>query len=323
METTNNIQTPVLFLIYNRPKHTQKVFETIRKAKPAKLFIAADGANPNKPDDELKCLQAREIIKSIDWECELYLRFLNENRGCKVAVSSAIDWFFGNVEQGIILEDDCIPHESFFTYCDVLLDKYKDDEEVGCINSVNFMSTANDTASTYYFTKFPQVWGWATWRRAWKRYDVNMKNFPDFLKKNLISKYARTKNEQIHWLEKFERVSQGKIDTWDYQWLFAHWYYDMKAIAPSHNITSNIGFDLDATHTKKPSTKFSYRPVSAVVNITHPAQHSRDDKADQLLYDSIYRRHTLYYMYARLKIIKSRWAQTPEPKVSQTALYAQ
>jgi len=153
------LTTPVLFLIFNRPDTTQKVFDAIREAKPAKLFVAADGARANKPDDELKCSASRKIIEMIDWECDLQLLYRDENYGCRIAISSAIDWFFENVDEGIILEDDCLPSKSFFWFCQELLEKFRDDERVMQINGNYYLDGLIEFKESYYFSALNACWG--------------------------------------------------------------------------------------------------------------------------------------------------------------------
>src|SRR5258708_3549575 len=177
----SSFNTPILFLIFNRPFPTRRVFAEIRKARPAKLFVAADGPRPDKPEDLETCRETREIIKDIDWPCEVQTLFRDKNLGCGVAVSGAITWFFQNVEQGIILEDDCLPDPSFFPFCTELLERYKDDERILLISG-NFLQQKNKkfmVKASYYGTLIPHLWGWASWRRAWAKYDFNLTKWPE------------------------------------------------------------------------------------------------------------------------------------------------
>ena len=161
-----NLKTPVAFIIFNRPSLTQIVFNTIRQAKPKQLFVIADGAR--FPEEKEKCQQARDIIRQVDWDCEVLANYSDVNLGCGKRISSGISWVFEHVEAAIILEDDCLPHLSFFRYCENLLDYYRDDERVMAIGGDNFQDGNKKTPYSYYFSKYPHVWGWATWRRAWK-----------------------------------------------------------------------------------------------------------------------------------------------------------
>ena len=174
------LNTPILFLIFNRPEITARVFQEIRKAKPKQIYIAADGPRIDHPDDTALCNKTRQICDSIDWDCEVKTLFREENLGCQLAVSNAIDWFFKHESEGIILEDDCLPSQSFFHFCAELLDFYRDDEEIMCISGNNFQQGRGDDEESYYFSRYPHCWGWATWRRAWNKYDHDMSRWKEF-----------------------------------------------------------------------------------------------------------------------------------------------
>ena len=160
------ITKPVLFCIFNRPELTARVFESIRARQPHQLFIASDGPRDSNSDDVTKVEAARQIVSRVDWECDVSTRFLSENLGCKHAMSSAISWAFEKTEDLIILEDDCLPHASFFGYCDSLLDRYRNEDSVMMISGNNFQPSRRSDAS-YYFSRWTHIWGWATWKRAW------------------------------------------------------------------------------------------------------------------------------------------------------------
>jgi len=190
------LYTPILFLIFNRPDTTQKVFNAIRKAKPKQFFIAADGSPPDREGEIEKCQKSRKIATSVDWDCEVKTLFRDKNLGCKIAISSAIDWFFENVEEGIILEDDCLPHQSFFWFCQELLEYYRNDTRIMHISGDNFQFGRKRGEGSYYFSKYSHVWGWATWRRAWKCFDINMKSFEEFKAENQINSIFQSKQQQ-------------------------------------------------------------------------------------------------------------------------------
>ena len=240
--------TPVLFLIFNRPDTTQQVFNAIKQAKPKQLFVAADGPRKDKEGEKEKCEQARKIIEQVDWDCEVKTLFRDKNLGCKISVSSAIDWFFENVEEGIILEDDCLPSQSFFWFCQELLDRYRNDERVMQVCGSNVLHRWKKSDDSYYFSKYAIIWGWASWRRAWKYYDVNMLLWPEIKKKKLHYGYYFNKDEAVVREHLFDRVYYGEIDTWDYQWSFAKYINSGLSITPSLNLVSNIGMGENATH---------------------------------------------------------------------------
>lgn len=273
---------PILFLIFNRPDTTEKVFSKIREIKPGKLYIAADGPRQNKVGEVEKCREARAVLDGIDWECDVKTLFRDENLGCKVAVSEAITWFFQNEEMGIILEDDCLPNNSFFLYCKETLEKYKNEDSVMMISGDNFQKGQKRGTASYYFTKFPHIWGWASWRRAWNRYDVNMKDFPLFLEQKVIENiFPNDKLLQDYWIANFNRTYQGGLDTWDYQWVYTIYKNNGLCVAPNYNLISNIGFREDATHTKTLESSVANMPTQEIESIKHPDFIVIDSKADE------------------------------------------
>ena len=251
------LSTPILFLVFNRPEATKEVFEAIRKNKPKKLYIAADGPRENKEGEIRLCNDTRAITEQIDWDCDIKTLFRDKNLGCKIAVSSAIDWFFDNEEEGIILEDDCLPHETFFPYCEELLATYRDDKRVMMISGLNVLGEF-DHPYSYLFSKIGAIWGWATWKRAWDLYDVELKNFPKAKEEKLLHGIL-TETEQATARENIcELVMNGKINTWDYQWTFSRLIHSGLSIVPSQNLIQNIGFDDNATHTSNPELEKLY-----------------------------------------------------------------
>lgn len=282
-----NLNTPILFLIFNRPEITLQVFHAIRYVKPSYLYIAADGPRKNKEGEEQKCNSAREIVSQIDWKCEVKYLLRDTNLGCKTAVSSAINWFFSHVEEGIILEDDCLPDPSFFWYCESLLTYYRNNETIMHISGVDFQPEENKTNQSYYYSKYPLIWGWATWRRAWASYDVTMN---DYLNKNIVNKIKKKlKNKKVvkFWFNNFQKVINNEINTWDYQWVYAILKSDGICISPNINLISNIGFNKDATHTKNKSD-VSELPLECISVIIHPKILQINEKADNYLFTNIW-----------------------------------
>jgi hypothetical protein len=240
--------TPILFLVFNRPQTTQIVFDEIKKIKPAKLFIAADGPRDFVPHEIAKCNEVKKIVSSIDWPCEINTLFRENNLGCKMAVSGAISWFFEHVDSGIILEDDCQPDLSFFHFCSELLLEYENDNEVMLIGGNNFHKNELDISSSYYFTNYPHIWGWATWKRAWKYYDLDISDYCEVLKDSYYDNLFQSKSEKKYWLGVFNNVAKGKINTWDYQLTYAIWKNRGKSITPVINLIRNIGLNGGSTH---------------------------------------------------------------------------
>ena len=245
-----SFDTPILFIVYNRPNFTKEVFECIKQLKPKALFIAADGPSSNRPKDHQDCMEARSIASSIDWDCNLQTLFLPKNVGCGCAVSGAIDWFFSIVDRGIILEDDCIPHPEFFQFCEAFLNKYQDKKEIMMISGANFQPSSTQGNHFAYLSRIPHIWGWATWRRAWQNYDYNLNELPAALLSSKWKTFHQDKEICYYWFRIFIQCWLRKIDTWDYQWVFAIMKNNGLCISPGINLVKNIGINDNSTHTK-------------------------------------------------------------------------
>jgi len=271
------LNTAVLFLLFNRLDTTKQVFKAIRQAKPPRLYIAADGARETKEGEDTKVAEVREyIISNIDWECEVKTLFREENLGCKMAVSGAIDWFFDNEEMGIILEDDCLPSQSFFWFCEELLEKYKDDMRVGQISGDNFQKGIKRGEGDYYFSIYSHIWGWASWANRWNNYDVSLDNIKDI---KFIKKHIKDYSEIFYWNIIFNKMKSNKIDTWDYQWFFNLWNNNQLTILPNINLIENIGFNADATHTTGESEFANLKSYELIIK-QYPNDVLADKEAD-------------------------------------------
>jgi hypothetical protein len=284
------MRTPILFLVYNRPEPTNKVFNEIRKARPKHLFIAADGPRKDVSGDHERCESVRGIVQQVDWDCDVKTLFREENLGCKIAVSGALDWFFENVEEGIILEDDCLPGQSFFAFCRELLDKYRKNERIMMISGNDFLFGRRRTEYSYCFSINSLIWGWATWRRAWKCYDREMTLWPQIRDGGWLYDVLGDRKGTRYWTRIFDRTHQGEIDTWDYQWRLTCWANAGLIILPSKNLVSNVGFGRQATHTKGRS-KLAEAPVEEMdFPLKHPPFMIPDTRADELILKEIYRK---------------------------------
>lgn len=274
MKTMNGfyLKTPVLFLVFNRPDTTQRVFEAIRAVRPERLFIASDGPREGNNGDKEKCERVRNIVTDIDWDCEVRTLFREKNLGCKNGVSSGIDWFFSQVDEGIILEDDCLPMKSFFRFCEELLQRYRNDNRVMQICGSNSLCGWRRNDDSYYFSGYGPIWGWASWRRAWIYYDVDMKAWPEVREKKIYLDFFDRKREAYFRLHLYDRVFAGEIDTWDYQWGFAKMLNSGLSVTPNVSLISNIGFGDDATHTATPNSVFANMQTS---NINFPLRHPK------------------------------------------------
>lgn len=279
---------PILFNVFNRPDQTKRVFKMIRKIQPKILYLKADGPREGVLSDYGKCREVRNIIQQIDWDCELHTLFYETNLGCRVAMSAGIDWFFSQVDEGIILEDDCLPDITFFNFCRELLERYRHDERVMMISGDNFLFGRKKLPASYYFSRYGQIWGWATWRRAWAHYDVEMSAFPQFKKDGLISGLIPNPREQRHWMYHFEETYEKRIDTWDYQWTLTLLTRHGLAATPAVNLVSNIGFNSQATHTKNRRDRLSNIRTGQIRKVTHPAEVVRDEEADRLTIENLF-----------------------------------
>jgi len=236
----NSLKTPVLFLVFNRIDTTKKVFREIQRTKPSQLFVASDGPRENrKGEREIVESVRKYILANVDWKCKVKTLFRKKNLGCKYAVSSAIDWFFKNVKQGIILEDDCLPSQSFFKFCQEMLTKYKDEKKVMMISGDNFIEkTTKKMKESYYFSRNAHIWGWATWKRAWSEYDVNIH---EKLSKKDITTMSKSLFEYLLNRKRWTDLKLKRVDTWDYQWEFTMKKIGGLCVCPKLNLVENIG----------------------------------------------------------------------------------
>ena len=245
------LDVAVLMLVFNRVETTERVFERVRQARPRYLYVVADGARSQKAGEAEKCEAVRQIFTTrVDWECTVVTLFRAENWGCRKSVSDGITWFFSQVEEGIILEDDCLPNESFFTFCAAMLAKYRADNSVMHVSGCQLIPNAfPKQPNGYFFSRIPYIWGWATWRRAWQAYDAEMESLPNYLatrgqELEELGAYLKGK-----FLRNFEQVKRYELNTWDYQWTLSILRDKGKCIVPAQNLISNIGFGAEATHT--------------------------------------------------------------------------
>jgi len=315
MTYNNNFLTPILFLVFKRPDTTKMVFNIIKKIKPKYLYVAQDGPRENREGEKELYEEVRAIIKEIDWDCELKTLFRDKNLGCRAAISSAIDWFFENVDEGIILEDDCVPSLTFFPYCEELLNKYRDDDRVMTISgdASPFKNRFNNSEYSYFFSHYPLIWGWATWKRAWKNYGIDFKDwnnikkdrnsFPTLKNKIIKSFWFMIFDKMFLYYEKnillkniflfiiFGRRFIGRIDSWAYQWAYSSLLNGGLAIIPKNNLISNIGLGADSTHYKSGK---DYRIEFPTKDIDFPLKHNVIDEVMIEKIDIIVEKNALY-----------------------------
>lgn len=279
------VSTAIAFIVFNRPDHTAETFAAIRKAQPRQLLVIADGPRPNHPTDAQRCAAVREIVAQIDWDCDVQYNLADRNLGCKRRVSSGLDWVFDQVDRAIILEDDCLPHPSFFDYCDALLDRYSQDDRVWAITGNNFQEGQVRGDAAYYFARYFHCWGWATWRRAWKHYRGDLPFWPDWKTSPNWAALLPDPVERRYWTKNFERVYHNTVDSWAYAWLASIWYGGGLTATPNVNLVRNIGFDEHATHTRSARSCYARLKLHPLGPLTHPQHVAVDQLADAYVFE--------------------------------------
>lgn len=281
----SGLTTPVAFIIFNRREAAARVFAAIRAARPAKVFVIADGPRPGVASDAENCRATRAILDKVDWPCQVCRLFAQTNLGLRRNVSEGLDWLFQQTERAIVLEDDCLPDPSFFPFCEELLERYAEDPGVGMIGGTNFdpAATAPANGDSYYFSQLPQIWGWASWRRAWQLCDHEMRAWPSLRQSGWLDQACSSRSARNFWRrhfdDGFERHPDG-LNTWDIPWFFACWYHKLMTIIPRTNLIANIGFGADAAHTKL-RTRTSQLPTQPIgFPLQHPAMKAIDRSAD-------------------------------------------
>lgn len=297
-------KVPVLYIIFNRLDTVKESVEILRRIKPASLYIAADGHRADRIGEKEKCQSVRDyVLKHIDWDCDIHTLFREKNLGCGRGPAEAITWFFDQVDRGIILEDDCVPDISFFTFCEELLEYYKDDLRVTEICGTNRLGSWYDTNnSSYYFSSYPSEWGWATWKRAWRYYDFYVEDWKNPEVKKIIRNLFPRKY-------RFEKISQWLDHTinhpedltwWDFQWRFVQNIQSGLSIIPKHNLVRNVGFSADATHTLELNDPCANLPViPAEFPLKHPRYIARNWELDEALLTQNIQRPNYVVYYAK------------------------
>ena len=283
-EEHNNYHTKsaVLFIIFNRVDTALAVLSEISKARPQKMYVAADGPRLGRTGETLACEETRNLVlNNIDWDCEVYTLFREDNIGPKEAISSAISWLFDHEEEGIVLEHDCLPNNSFFYFCDTMLQKYRTDSRIWLISGFNFNSKKKRNEASYYFSNLTNGWGWATWKRSWATYDKDLSKYELHEVRAQLEKIFMHQLIIDRWVEIFEDTKNGKIDTWDYQVTFAHLFNHALTIIPNYNLVSNIGFGEFAENTKDVNSPFANVPLQQLKEIIHPKYMVPEKLADE------------------------------------------
>ncbi len=279
------LETPVALFVYKRPELTRQVFSVIAAIRPKQLFIIADG--PKSQSEEEKCREVRAIVQRIDWPCDVRESMAAENLGCRQRMASGLHWVFSQVDEAIILEDDCLPDPSFFGFCQDLLGRFRDDARIMEIAGSNWQLGRSRTECSYYFSKHSHTWGWASWRRAWRHYDDNLTAWPLIRRTDEWSGLWRDTREKKYWEQILDRVYEGEIDTWDYQWQFAMWRHKGFSVVPNVNLVSNIGFGREATHTCSRRHPLAGLPRHCLSEIRHSPSIVWHEEADKFFFEEL------------------------------------
>jgi hypothetical protein len=280
----SNDLAPVALFMFNRPALTARVFEHIRASRPRRLLVVADGPRRTRPEDAQLCETTRKIVRSPDWPCELLLNFSDENLGCRRRLSTGLDWVFDQCPEAIILEDDCLPCPSFFSFCSAMLSRYRDDARIMHVSGDNWQGGVRRGTGSYYFSRYSLSWGWASWRRAWRHYDVALSVWPAALKERWLASILDDPLEIEYWTEIFDKLYRGEIDTWDYQWLFTCWAQNGLSIHPNENLVTNIGVGPDALNFKESHSTIGI-PTRELDECVDPVAVIRDKQADRFTFE--------------------------------------
>ncbi len=298
------MNTPILLLVFNRPDFVEKLIKRISIVQPKKLYIAFDG--PRNEIDQQKINEITILFQNIQWESDLKFLYRETNLKTYKAIPSAINWFFSNEEEGIILEDDCLPDASFFSYCEILLEKYRNDDNILSISGNNLENKSYGDGS-YFLCKIPHIWGWATWKKSWEKFDINMKMYPQFKSSNKIKECINTVPSQKRFTRLFDLAYKDKNNIWDFKWTFAHFYFENYSIIPNKNLVTNIGFDLRATNLLSEDNFLSNLPLEEITNIKHPENLKSYYEYDIFLETTIFKPHDLRSILIKLLLYLKKW----------------
>ena len=303
------LETPVALLIFNRPDTTQQVFDAIAQARPSRLLVVADGPRHNRPGEAEKVEATRAVIEQVDWTCEVTTNFADDNLGCKRRVSSGLDWVFSTVGEAIILEDDCLPDSSFFSFCEELLDRYRDDLRISQIDGVNFQRGCRLNDDSYYLSKYSYVWGWASWANRWRgTFDASLGRWPEIRDSGRAGDLVGDESEADHWTRVFDSVHRGEIDTWDYQWFHACMAAGRSSIVPNVNLVSNIGFRPDATHTVQDAIAANMPTQPMLFPLRHPAEMFQSRQLDKRYFERFASVSLKRRVLNRIDRLMTRWS---------------
>lgn len=271
-------QTPVAIFIFNRPECTKQLVEALAVVRPVNLFVIADG--PRSENDIELCEQTRAIIDQIDWQCTILKKYAKVNIGCRESIPNGLTWVFDHVDTCIILEDDCIPQPSFFPFCEELLSLYKNDERIMTICGHRSDGPNEYENESYYFSKYPSIWGWATWKEKWAKFDLNLDSWDELKNSDWLNEILKSTKAVAYWSRIFDQMKNG-MDTWDYALTFACWLHRGLSIRAKVNMITNVGFGENATHIQQVTLGDIYAKSSNIkFPLIHPSKICVDETAD-------------------------------------------
>ncbi len=296
-------QVPVLLILFNRSDNASQLIDALRLVKPREIYVNIDGPRAGNEKDRIEVALCKERVAKIDWECKISHQYHEKNLGCKYSVVAAINWFFSNVEEGIILEDDCIPSASFFTFCAQMLAKYRHDDRVMQISGSNYVTMDGRPLETYYYSALNDIWGWATWKSAWSKFSIDMTGLDDFLSQGLLDVYVE--NPEISsWLRAYLVAAKNPSSTtWSSQWSYAMAEQFAFTIVPPKNLVRNIGFVGEGTHSGSPRWRiYSSIMAEEIDNIKSPSFFSPSRKLDRIRFDLIKKTDPIFSWTSKLKM---------------------
>lgn len=278
------IETPVVIIAFNRPEKTRQLLAALTHVAPPKVYAVVDG--PRSESDVDKCNQVKEILQDLPWNCQSQLIVSDYNLGCRQRVISGLDSVFEKEDSAIIFEDDCIPHPSFFPFCQTLLQYYENDQRVMHIGGNNFQQGIQRGEASYYFSRHTHCWGWATWKRAWQLIDREMKHWQLFKELDGMADWSTDELEKEFYMKELQKCYEGEIDSWAYVWGYSCLLNHGLGIVPQKNLVSNSGFGDNATHTISEKW-YSNLATDSIGSIDHPKVMIRNREADQFYFDRV------------------------------------
>lgn len=295
---TYQVQTPVAIIFFNRARSVEAVLKRVRQVRPSRLFLIADGPRAHVPEDAHRCLEARTAVEeAIDWDCQIHRRYADHNLGCGPRPATGIDWVFRQVEEAIILEDDCVPEPSFFRFCDEMLERYRDHEDIFQVCGTNYYPLIDRSFYSYHFSRYQVCWGWATWRRAWQHFDYAMRDYDPEDATRMLKAIFEQPTSVRYWRRQFDRLLAGDDTVWDLRWLYAGWRHRALSIIPRDNLVSNIGFGEDSTHTRR-AQEGGFQPTRTMdFPLSHPPAIARAENWDATTEDYHFKKPTRWQQF--------------------------